>query len=155
MKVIFLDIDGVLNNDHDDIVHNTEGFYCPVLVDRLNKIIHATRAKIVVSSTWRLSRRVSQLQDTLSTMGVIGEVIGRTDDIEGRWALRGNAIFKYILDNTEQLGVERWWDFKSYVILDDDNDMLLDQVGHFVRTDGLLGLTEKNVQQAIEILNRK
>ena len=54
MKVIFLDIDGVLNND--DTV-NPRKF--PYIVDRtllarLNDVIARTDAKVVLSSTWRV-----------------------------------------------------------------------------------------------------
>ena len=50
MKIIFLDIDGVLNN------YNTLGEganWEPDLVKILNRIIKETKAKIVLSSTWR------------------------------------------------------------------------------------------------------
>jgi thiol-disulfide isomerase/thioredoxin len=64
IKVIFLDIDGVLNS-HEYWVSERYKTYngniethpnyeiSPDLVDTLNKIIEATKAKIVVSSTWR------------------------------------------------------------------------------------------------------
>ncbi len=48
---IFLDIDGVLNK-HDAYANG----YCgidPICMSILNNIIHATNAKIVVSSAWR------------------------------------------------------------------------------------------------------
>lgn len=41
----------------------------------------------------------------------------------------------------------------SYLILDDDSDMLLCQKDWFVQTDGITGLTEKDVETSIEILN--
>lgn len=40
-----------------------------------------------------------------------------------------------------------------YVILDDDTDMLLDQGLNFVRTDINIGLTRKDADKAINILN--
>ena len=62
MKVLFLDIDGVLNNDktfeevHDYYVKT--GYHKVEIgldmVERLFKIIEATGAKIVLSSSWRL-----------------------------------------------------------------------------------------------------
>ena len=53
MKVIFLDIDGVLNCDK---THNPRKF--PYVVDRtllarLKRVLKATRAKVVLSSSWR------------------------------------------------------------------------------------------------------
>lgn len=91
MKVIFLDVDGVLNSEEwmksrrdkysmDDI-HTQYPFYefSPDLVANLNKITDATGAKIVVSSTWRLGRTVEQLIELLKSVGVTGEVIDKTD----------------------------------------------------------------------------
>jgi HAD domain in Swiss Army Knife RNA repair proteins len=54
MKVIFLDIDGVLNCK---TTPNPRGF--PYVVDkrllrRLNKLLDHTRAKVVLSSSWRI-----------------------------------------------------------------------------------------------------
>jgi len=54
MKVIFLDIDGVLNvipQGHDKY----GGIFHPEFVENLRTIIEATDAKIVISSTWRMS----------------------------------------------------------------------------------------------------
>src|SRR4029079_18440401 len=54
MKVIFLDIDGVLNCDRTPNPRK-----CPYVVDRrllarLKKLLKRTRAKVVLSSSWRL-----------------------------------------------------------------------------------------------------
>jgi histidinol phosphatase-like enzyme len=54
MKVIFLDIDGVLNCDH---TANPRKF--PYVVDkkllaRFKKLLSRTGAKVVLSSSWRL-----------------------------------------------------------------------------------------------------
>ncbi len=53
MKVIFLDIDGVLNSTH---TRNPRGFpYVtdPDLVDRLRDVVAKTGAEVILSSTWR------------------------------------------------------------------------------------------------------
>ena len=41
----------------------------------------------------------------------------------------------------------------KYVIPDDDSDMLDTQRNNFIHTDWKVGLTEENVNKAIEILN--
>jgi hypothetical protein len=54
MKVIFLDIDGVLNvipKGHDEY----GAIFHPEFVENLRTIIHATDAKIVITSVWRFS----------------------------------------------------------------------------------------------------
>ena len=44
-------------------------------------------------------------------------------------------------------------DIESFVILDDDSDMLPKQMNNFIHIDGQVGLTDKDVFAAIEILN--
>jgi hypothetical protein len=51
--------------------------------------------------------------------------------------------------NSNKVGVDY-----SYVILDDDNDMLLCQSKFFVHTDGIKGLTIEDMKKAISILNQ-
>jgi hypothetical protein len=156
-KIIFLDIDGVLNNSEDSDMHETLGgcdFYSPNCVQRLNNLTDKTGAKIVVSSTWRLGTTVEDLVGKLKSMGVTGEIIGKTDDLRSLHGFRGNEILKWIKDNIKLLGCVHHWQFKSYVILDDDTDMLLWQKDNFVNTDGQIGLTDKDVEDAIVILNK-
>jgi hypothetical protein len=93
MKVIFLDIDGVLNCElwyrkrHAEVdMHEVSAQYpfyefSPELVENLNRITEETGAKIVVSSTWRLGRTVEELQTLLKNVGVKGEVIDKTDHL--------------------------------------------------------------------------
>ena len=99
MKVIFLDIDGVLNHEKwykkrmslKDGIDSKEWsdhypFYefDPESVDRLNNIIDKTGAKVVVSSTWRHGRRVEDLQEILDRVGFTGEVIDTTPHLNAR-----------------------------------------------------------------------
>jgi len=51
-KIIFLDIDGVLNNHVFDRIAGSSTIL-PVCVGQLNRIIHATGAAVVLSSAWR------------------------------------------------------------------------------------------------------
>lgn len=62
MKVIFLDIDGVLNytkwytNERNPgNLHGQEGDLDPLCVDRIIRICEETGAKVVISSDWRIS----------------------------------------------------------------------------------------------------
>jgi hypothetical protein len=158
MNVVFLDIDGVLNNSCDSDLHCTteEGgcdFYSPTCVSRLNLLTDITSASIVVSSTWRLGETVESLQIKLKIMGIKAPVIGRTEDL-GNNCVRGNEILKWIKDNIDLLGVDYYHEYKNYVILDDDTDMLLWQKNNFIHTDGQRGLTWDDVELAKCIFNR-
>jgi hypothetical protein len=156
MKIIFLDIDGVLNSDSilSEYISEIDGEYYPYqphLVDNLNIILKRTGAKIVVSSTWRLGESVERLQYLLTHMGVKGEVIGKTDSYNDKFVVRGNEILKWIQDNESLFGCH-YYDFCDYVILDDDSDMLYSQRNNFVHIQGEEGLTKEYTEQAIEIL---
>ena len=53
MKIIFLDIDGVLNNTHTKNPRKFPYIVEPELIERLKRLLAATGAQIVLSSTWR------------------------------------------------------------------------------------------------------
>jgi len=164
MKLIFLDIDGVLNcisQGHDK--HG--GIFHEHLVDNLRKIVDETDAKIVISSTWRYSG-LQAMRDMWSDRGYPGDVIGITIDSVQIVDL-GICEFYDLVDRGHE--IQHWLDnhddIDSYVILDDDNDMLDSQRGNFVRTSnnpthpGMIdigyGLTEICANEAIKILNKK
>lgn len=162
-KIIFLDIDGVLNvipPDYDQF----GGIFHDHLVDNLGLIIKETRAKIVISSTWRFSG-LERMKQMWQFRNLPGEVIDITPDChdlvnEGRFddfshVDRGHEIDYWL---------ERRTDIESYVIIDDDNDFLAEQRDSFVRTANNInhpdcidigwGLTKECARRAISILNR-
>lgn len=139
MKIVFLDIDGVLNCKSR---HPTTGTYLhwidPVAVKLLNRITDATGAKIVVSSSWRIGRHVEFLADELRSAGVTGTIVGRTGVLK---AARRREIAEWL---------ESHCDVENYVVLDDSDDA---SMPHFVQTTWEYGLEEHHVTQAIEYLN--
>lgn len=174
MIVIFLDIDGVLNSNdwYTNRKKNnlTEQYplteFDPKAVERLNRIILETGAKIVVSSSWRAGRSVNELQDLLTSVGVIGEVVGKTNRLThdtyniprgceiDQW-LKLQGLFQRINWSKEeqQKNIDKA-KVKNYIILDDDSDMLYSQKEHFVHTDNLYGLTDEDVDNSISILRK-
>lgn len=163
MKVIFLDIDGVLNvipKDFDEF----GGIFHEDFINNLGDIIDKTGAKLVISSSWRVMG-IDWLRDMWKHRNYPGEIIDITPTekdvvflgIKSHYDLvdRGDEI-KLWLDN---------YDVDSYVILDDDNDMLEEQRNNFVRTsnnshhpdciDMGYGLTRICAEKAINILNKK
>lgn len=115
MKVIFLDFDGVLVTVHDRYTAGS-----PFCVFNLNRIIEATGAKIVVSSSWRILFEMEELTRFLKEWGVQGEVIGKTpvnhdgergDEIQA-WL---NVEFELLSDEIKQVltfltNVNTGWD---------------------------------------------
>jgi hypothetical protein len=160
-KIIFLDIDGVLNSqlyyttgrsDASGVRNDID----PVAIELLNELINKTGAKVVISSSWRVGRTVEELQSILNKEGFTGEVIDKTKDLrdreDGDAILRGNEIFCWIMDNPGIVG-QYYSSYKNYVIFDDDTDMLYRQVNNFIRVEKFCGLSPTNVQAAINILN--
>lgn len=145
MKVIFLDVDGVLNNRYSmskkfDTIYKVH----KPCVARLNRLCVRTGAVCVLSSTWRLYWPIVAFQQFLEKNGFTGLVVDRTDDLQG--CMRGIEIGKYIA----QCRV-RDFPIESFVILDDDNDMgELDT--YLVQTKTEIGLDQDCVERAIEIL---
>ena len=149
MKIIFLDIDGVLNViSHDNDKYGSQ--FHEHFVKNLAELIRITDAKIVISSSWRKSG-LAEMQDMWLERRLPGEIIDVTPSL---YLKRGGSIRfwngKERRHPTERIasysiprGVEiqywlknesaRFGDIKSYVILDDDTDMLLSQSKHYVR----------------------
>ena len=139
MKIIFLDIDGVLNN-YDTLTDENwnERKWEPNLVEMLKRIIKETGAEIVLSSTWR---RIESYCDIIKNDMKIN-YIGKTPVL---WKKRGIEIQTWLDENP---GVEK------FVILDDDSDMV-HLMDHLLQTDGEFGLTEEIADEAIEMLNKR
>ncbi len=150
-KVIFLDIDGVLNV----YCEGRDEYGCTFhkhFEDNLSWIIKQTKAKIVISSTWRFSG-LEILKEMWDKRGLPGEVIDITPDSNN--LKRGDEI-QHWLDNNKVI---------NYVIVDDDNDMLDIQKNNFVQTSGNYdhsdcvdvgyGLTRKCSERIVKILNKQ
>lgn len=159
MKVIFLDVDGVLNRFCTK--ETIEGYLGieDQFVQRLKELIEATEAKVVLTSTWRrgwycydhsLYKKESERQDIrmfetlknkLFKFGI--ELLDYTED----FGLRGEEIDKWL---SEWKGEE----IESFVILDDmDGAELRPHAQYLVQTSLTEGFTEKHLKKAIHILN--
>ena len=165
MKVIFLDVDGVLNSEqfyrkrgHPDYRFEDEPPYpvCefdPKAVDLLNQLIKDTESKLVISSTWRIGRTLEELQKLCDVTGIVGEVIGRTGSLNSKEERQSCGKF---VRGTE---IKNWLDeskkpIEKYIIIDDDNDMLPEQQENFIKTSFWTGLTIEGVLNGIKILNK-
>lgn len=148
MKLIFLDVDGVLNTTSNWGIKLVNGVWEggtiePAKVSAINQIVDATGAKIVVSSMWRVGRTVEDLQKLLNDEGAEFEIIGTTPEApRERWG----QILKWLQSHSGALN-------SHYVIIDDWLEAGWGHSGHFVNTDPEVGITDADVQKAIEILN--
>ena len=147
MKVIFLDIDGVLNSDdYIDIAKNSQGIERHIDIDKvklLKKAIDETGAKTVLTSSWRNSNDIGPLRELLAKYEIYFDV---TPFIN--WE-RGLEIKQWLLEHNR---------VEDYIILDDafDKEMLR----HLVKVSdangrGLgEGLTQKDIDTIIKRFGR-
>ena len=145
MKVIFLDIDGVLN-DGFTILGTGKDFPTIDHLTCLKQIIDATDAKIVLSSSWRYHK--SDFNDAKNALRNVGlAIMDKTKELPRG---RGAEISEWLSRHPE---------VDNYVILDDHNDSYtnfsINQQEHLIQTEFTLGLLQEHVQQAIDILDRK
>jgi len=167
-KVIFLDIDGVINPvhymnalykmwkaSHNQIKSKDEygQLFFYQNVEQLKNIIDATQAKIIISSTWRLAG-LQEMKNLWKHRALPGEVIDITPN-EVQVVEAG--IEKYYDEVCRGTEIDYWMKKNNftgnYVIIDDTPDMLKSQQNYFVKTDSYCGLTQKDAQKAINILN--
>jgi len=169
MKVIFLDIDGVLNNENTFIKKYKEfsstGKIIPEIdmqmVMRLKQIVNATGAVIVLSSSWKLGWDINftkcsqHCKDLILIFSEYNlKIFDKTPNIEH--GNRQREIKEWLKNHPET---------EKFVILDDETTFLMDFVGkQLVKTsilpDGVMltnmkdttGLQEKHVKEAIKIL---
>jgi hypothetical protein len=147
MKIIFLDFDGVLNNTSNWGIKLVNGVWEggtiePEKVARVNQIVDATAATVIISSNWRQGRTVEQLQTLLSDQGATFTIAGKTGSVpQQRWA--------QILTYLEKHGLIA----APYVIIDDWLEAGWGHSNHFVNTNPDVGLTDADVKQAIKVLN--
>lgn len=157
MKVIFLDVDGILNCRFTrERIHGFI-FVMDRKVEMLKSLVDATGARIILSSTWRQgyydmhqkmqNRNVDlylALKDKLLDFGL--EIMDCTPIIA--YDQRGAEIDKWL----------REWDgepIESFVILDDMNGRYLrPHANRLVRTSMKEGLQEKHVELAKKILDK-
>ncbi len=145
-KIIFLDIDGVLNSSRSAKALDGYPFslkpscmakFDMVAVGLIRLLCKETGAKICISSTWRRSNLWSDIGNALDL-----PVVGATPVMN---SARGNEIQKWMRSNFVQ----------TAVIIDDDNDMLAIQKGYFVHVDGREGFSHENFEHAKHILGEK
>jgi hypothetical protein len=154
MKLIFLDVDGVLNTmksiTQAQDIHHIE----PSCLNNLKRIVDETDAQIVISSSWRFhADGMDVLYSKLESVGLKNRVIGSTPYVHGP---RGREILKWLQDNNHTEA--------KYVVLDDDmihrdykgdgeaDPSLQNMRSLHIKTHSSHGLTEREANQAIKKL---
>lgn len=184
MRIIFLDVDGVLNNStttdriwgsklltgiQDNLLNNL------LILHSISNNIEETN--IVLTSSWKhtkgwddlspysyLVKRFKEIGLKLYDMTEDYKFSSDTKDsnthadniLKSGYSFRGLSIILWLENNKDK-------DISSFVILDDEKSLILDVCAktirntnitdHLIVTDETYGLTEKDVDKALKILN--
>jgi hypothetical protein len=116
----------------------------PAAIAVLNKIVEQTGAFVVVSSTWRIGVRRTEVNGWLRGAGFTGIVLALTPVLGKR---RGFEIQAW-LDAYNKAPLRRHGEVTHFVILDDDSDMehLMPKL---VQIDNSVGLTEADIPRIV------
>ena len=177
MNAIFLDIDGVLNSEafalkleerhralgHEDPARPKRETTCDCFklyhqidreaVARVNQLVAATSAKIVVSSSWRKLFDLPELERILVEHGLVAEIIGATP--EGHAEPEMFTVYGSLERMYRGYEIDFWLrkhpEVDRFVILDDGSDMEMHK-NRLVQTDCENGLLDEHVELAIRVM---
>ena len=152
MKILFLDMDGVVNKGTDNASparyrYNDKWsnpsdrfdlyYVDPELAARVSALVNDFNLRIVSTSTWRCGKTVDEFKELLNNRFLPGDrLIGFTPDGESKGMTRADEIC-YFLQHSEA-NIER------YVILDDEKKANYStSKGRFFQTSFYKGYTEK------------
>jgi len=142
MKILFLDIDGVLNSVRSCIAFDGYPYsnsnyekFDDIAVNLIRKLCKTTNTKIILSSTWRLFKGWDKLYEVLNL-----PIIDKTPHKLS--STRGEEIDMWLSNNKVD----------KYAIVDDDNDILVYQLPYFVKVDNTNGLSYENYLQLLKLL---
>lgn len=159
MKVLFLDLDGVVNDDDWQrattkrypglVVWSEEigrAMIDPERLARVQAICDATGASIVIVSSWRRWASADVLSGILQTQGLKAPVIDAVGGVKFSGETRASATKEWLA---------RHRDVTAYVIVDDNGlqwERFRDLCAHLVSPRD--GIEDEEVVRAIEILSR-
>ena len=150
MKIIFLDIDGVLNSrQYDSGRSMAEGNIDVSRLLLLKQLVEQTGAKIVLTSSWRrhwdragecTDEIGKELEDTFGRFGIC--LYDKTPELEKD---RSKEINEWLAMNR---------DFNAFVVIDDIKFGWYELAPFVVNTDYHIGrgLEQRHIEKAIKIL---
>lgn len=163
MKILFLDIDGVLNSNDWNSRHQEE-INVGILIEEekvqlLAEIINKTDAKIVLHSGWRFwlddklkptRKEAEYLVNTFVKYNI--EIYDKTPDLRTK-EIRENNKLSLVKAKEILTWLEEHKDIELYLILEDLN--LHNEIvkKHQIQTDNEVGLTKEDMERAIKRLN--
>ncbi len=163
-KVIFLDIDGVLNNESDGPEIDLD------MVNRLGRIVEETNADVVLSSSWKLGyksfiedgyksyfEKYTTLYTSLKNVGITIRGITPLTSASGpaarpyeirEWLHKYHQIFSYVI-----LEDDTFWDWGFLQRNVVTTQTKVPSTKKYSGYKYIKGLTDEHVEKAIAILN--
>jgi len=151
MKIIFLDIDGVLNTcrweelclaENVDLEDRFGITFDKISITNLKTIIDSTHAAIVIHSTWKLQHNVEWFVEMWKARKLPGMIYSVTP-----------SIAPYYNKQEEVAMWLRQHPYTSqYVILDDEKEFDGSLSEHHVLINGIYGITTSDAEKAIQLL---
>lgn len=148
-RILFLDLDGVLNTD--DFRDMFGELMNPFLVENLGEVVRKTDCKIVISSDWRHGS-LKTITDTMQCLAfadrpgagtvdlIASSIIGITPDLD---CGRVGEILAWVKFSDVEI--------KNWVAVDDIELDLPDC--NFVKTDSTIGMDSKVVEEIVRKMN--
>ena len=153
MDIIFLDIDGVLRTTASDIWWSDKLIqpipdsifkrrFSPTSVSLINQLDNITKAKIVITSTWKTFYKFEDLKKELFSRGLVSDIIDITPVLQNR--------------GTE---IQCWLDINSvnkYAVIDDNINDIIGHInpGKIIKCSPSIGFTEIEFEKAIAQMNK-
>lgn len=161
MNYIFLDIDGVLNNQNDIIrkhkcnAPHFEAHFCEEAYKTLGKICKKCNAKVVLSSTWRLGFRnnMQPKEEDIFSQRLLKLFNKYNIDLIGITTLeyldRGVQIKKFIKDHLLY--------HDNYIVIDDEVKNILPYIvkDRVLKIDFKKGLLHKHIRTCKKMFKKQ
>lgn len=153
-KLVFLDLDGVVNSYDWDISPKPDDVpdldIDPKVIERLNSLYEETMADFVMTSDWRTDFDVACRR--LVRSGANFRIVSHT------------PIHKFNMlcpDKTRGAEIEHWFadhgidpDETKWIIIDDRTDWFRKkQMKHVIKTNPMVGYVDEDLKRSIEKLN--
>jgi len=161
-RLLFLDFDGVLNSSRS-MGFRKECKLCgglcwfdPKAIARLNTVLERTGAMIVVSSSWRVGRKLTELREILHGHGVTEFTVVAATPTPFTLLEKTGQLLTTAVTRGEEIAAwlklrEGYRTPRSWAIVDDDPSMA--PVAHrHVKTDWTEGLLDEHVEKLCALL---